>query len=105
MGQELECNLRLGKRTLSGRAYLETDFLLFRGEERLKIAFGDLMGVSAKNGVLKLEFAGGPAAFELGASAEKWAKKILHPPTLLNKLGVKPGASIAVDGEFNPDFL
>jgi len=105
MGQELECKLRLGKRTLSGRAYLETDFLLFRGDERLKIAFADLTSVVAAKGVLKLEFAGGPAAFELGAAAEKWVKKILHPPSLLDKLGVKPGISSAVEGEFPTDFL
>ncbi len=105
MGQELDCKLRLGKRTLSGRAHLETDFLLFRGEERLKIAFGDLTGVSAKDGVLKLEFAGGPVALELGKAAEKWAGKILHPPSLLDKLGVKPGTSIAIEGEFASDFL
>ena len=105
LGQELECKLRLGKRTLSGRAYLETDFLLFRGDERLKIVFKDLTSVAAKDGVLKLEFTGGPAALELGAAAEKWAKKILHPPSLLDKLGAKPAASIAVEGEFPADFL
>ena len=37
MGQEFECRMRLGRRVLSGKAYLETDHLLFRGEERVKI--------------------------------------------------------------------
>jgi hypothetical protein len=105
MGQECDCKMRLGRRTSTGRAQLETDFLLFRGDERLKIMLCDLTGVRESDGVLTLEFPGGPAAFELGAAAAKWASKILHPPTLLEKLGVKPGLSIAVEGEFDAGFL
>ena len=105
MGQELDCTLRYGKRTLAGKAYLETTYILFRGEERIKIAFAELTGVHAAGGVLKLEFAQGPALFDLGAAAEKWARKILHPPTRLEKLGVKPGLAIAVEGELDPEFL
>jgi hypothetical protein len=104
MGQECDCTLLLGKRTFPGRAQLETDFLLFRGAERLKILFRDLTGVTVKGGVLRLEFPGGPASLELGEAAEKWANKILHPPTLLEKLGVKPGMAIALEGEFSDDF-
>jgi hypothetical protein len=105
MGQELDCTLRYRKRTLVGKAYLETAYVLFRGEERLKIPFDELRGVHASEGVLKLEFAQGPALFELGAAAEKWARKILHPPTRLEKLGVKPGLAIAVEGQFEAEFL
>ena len=89
----------------AGKAYLETAFLLFRGDERLKIPFEQLTGVQAADGILKLEFAEGPALFELGVAAEKWARKILHPPTRLEKLGVKPGLAIAVVGELEPQFL
>jgi hypothetical protein len=105
MGQELACTLRYRKKTFAGKAYLETAFILFRGDERLKIAFEQLTGVRAADGVLKLEFAEGPALFELGAAAEKWARKILHPRTRLEKLGVKPGLAIAVEGELEPQFL
>jgi hypothetical protein len=105
MGQELDCTLRYHQRTLTGKAYLETAYILFRGEERLKILFEQLTGVQAAGGVLKLEFADGPALFEIGAAAEKWARKILHPPTRLEKLGVKPGLAIAVEGELEAAFL
>lgn len=104
MGQECDCKLRLGCRTFAGHAQLETDFVLFRGGERLKVPLKDLTSVAANDGVLTLEFPGGPAALELGAQAEKWAKKILHPPTLLEKLGVKPGLAIALEGEFDQEF-
>ena len=105
MGQELECTLRYRKRKLAGKAYLETAYVLFRGEERVKIPFETLTGVSASGGVLKLEFADGPALFELGPAAGKWAQKILHPPTRLEKLGVKPGIAIAVEGTLEAAFL
>jgi len=105
MGQELECRMQYQRRSLAGKAYLETDHILFRGEERVKIALKELKTVTVKGGVLTLEFAGGPAALELGAAAEKWAKKILHPPTRAEKLGVKPGLAIRLAGAFDDAFL
>lgn len=105
MGQELDCRLQYQKRTSAGKAYLETDYLLFRGEERLKVAFKDLTAVHADGGLLKLEFPGGPAALELGKAAGKWAQKILHPPTRAGKLGLKPGLTVRLAGDFEPEFL
>jgi hypothetical protein len=93
------------RRSLAGKAYLETDHILFRGDERVKISLKDLKAVTAKSGILTLEFAGGPAALELGGAAEKWAQKILHPPTRANKLGVKPGLAVRLQGKFDSDFL
>lgn len=104
LGQEIECRLRYQSKTVTGKAYLETDFVLFRGEERLKVLFRDLKGVKAGGGILKLGFPGGPAALELGAAAEKWAKKILNPLSRLDKLGIKAGLSIRLVGEFDAAF-
>src|SRR3954462_8656444 len=105
MGQEIECRIRYGKRSLAGKAYLETDHLLFRGEERVKIAFQDLKSVHASAGMLRLEFAGGPVELELGRAAEKWAEKILHPPSRLDKLGVKAGTTVRLVGDFDAEFV
>ena len=105
MGQELECRMRYQRRTLAGKAYLETDHILFRGDERLKIALKDVKTARASDGVLTLEFTGGPAALELGAAAEKWAHKILHPATRADKLGVKPGLAVRLVGDFDAAFL
>jgi hypothetical protein len=60
--------------------------------------------VSAKDGWLQIEYDGGAAAFELGAAAAKWADKILRPPSLMDKLGVKTGLKIALEGELEPQF-
>jgi len=86
---------------MEGKAQLETDFVLFRGSERFKVSFSELTGVKADSGVLKLEFAGGPAELELGAAAEKWARKILNPPSLMDKLGVKPDLTVRLIGRLN----
>jgi hypothetical protein len=104
VGQERECRLRYGGRCVAGKAYLETDYLLFRGEQRLKIPLKELQGVRAAGGVLTLEFAGGPAELELGEAAGKWAGKILHPPSRADKLGVKPGVRVLLEGAFEAGF-
>jgi hypothetical protein len=105
MGQELDCRMHYRSRTLDGKAYLETDHILFRGAERLKLGFADLKSVSAEGGMLHLEFEGVAASFELGAAAKKWADKILHPPSRADKLGIKAGLAVRHVGEFPPDFL
>jgi hypothetical protein len=105
MGQEIECKIRYQEQPQAGKAYLETDHLLFRGTQRFKVLFKDMTKVAAEGGVLKLEFVGGPAELELGEAAEKWAQKILHPPSRVHKLGVKAGMTVLVVGEFEPDFI
>jgi hypothetical protein len=60
MGQEIECKIRYQEQSLAGKAYLETDHLLFRGGERLKVLFKDMTKVEAEGGILKLEFTWGP---------------------------------------------
>src|SRR5579863_2607632 len=105
MGQEVDCKMYFRGRAAEGRAHLESDHLLFRGEERLKVKFKDLRSVKAARGVLQLEFDGGPAAFDLGKAAGKWADKILHPPSRLHKLGITNGTAVALVGEFERDYL
>jgi hypothetical protein len=105
MGQELDCRMQYQGRTVAGKAYLEGDYILFRGAERLKIAIKDLRSVTAQAGILHLDFPGGPASLELGAAAEKWARKILHPPSRADKLGIKPGLTARLAGEFDRAFL
>jgi len=105
MGQELECRMHYQRRTVAGKVFFEGDHILFRGAERLKVLTKDLKSVTARDGLLVLEFPGGPASFELGVAAHKWAQKILNPPTRAGKLGIKPGLTVRVVGEFAADFL
>ncbi|HTP31093.1 MAG TPA: hypothetical protein VMJ75_02900 [Candidatus Acidoferrales bacterium] len=104
MGQEIDCRMHHGERVIRGRAYLESDHILFRGPERVKIPLKDVRHAKAEAGTLRLETAGGPVLLQLGPAAEKWAVKILHPQSRAEKLGVKPGLEVRVIGAFEAGF-
>jgi|SRR5579872_103043 hypothetical protein len=108
MGQERESTLRIAKKRIEGEALLETAEIIFRpidGSKRLKFAFADISkSVKAIDGELRFHTEEGPAVLELGAAAEKWAEKILHPKSRAQKLGVKSGMKLAVVGSFDTDF-
>jgi hypothetical protein len=95
MGSELRCKVRSGGKEASGRALLETNELIFRGDQRLRIPFKSLTSVVARDGELHLKWPEGAAVFELGDQAEKWAHKVLHPKSTAEKLGIKPGLVIS----------
>ncbi|HXC87332.1 MAG TPA: hypothetical protein VNU23_06055 [Candidatus Cybelea sp.] len=105
MGNELKCTVRFGKESSEGKALLETGEVLFRGAFRLNIPFASIKSVKAVDGELRLETAKGLAVFEIGAAAEKWCEKILHPKSRIEKIGLKPGAKISLLGDFDADFL
>lgn len=98
MGREARCTARLGESVSEGKALLETSSLLFRGEFRLDIPFEDMRSVAVQDGKLTIAFSKGWAVFELGAQAEQWAERIRNPRSLLDKLGVRPGARVSVLG-------
>jgi hypothetical protein len=104
MGNELRCRARFGKQESEGKALLETSEILFRGDFRLKIPFTAMKSVKALGGELRIEFAEGKASFALGEQAEKWAHKILHPKSRIEKLGIKAGQKVSVIGALEPSF-
>jgi len=104
MGREAVCRGRLGRESGEGKALLETDEVLFRGEFRAKVPLRELSLVEAKRGVLSLTWPGGTLALALGPAAEKWADAIRNPKSVLEKLGVKPGLKVAALGGFDAGF-
>ena len=42
---------------------------------------------------------------QLGKAAEKWAAKIRNPTTRADKLGIKPGVTVRLVGEFDAGFV
>src|SRR5713226_4980919 len=105
VGNELNCKAKFGEQKSEGKALLETSEILFRGEFRLKIPFSTIKSAKAVDGELRLQIAEGLAIFHLGAAAEKWRDKILHPKSRIEKLGVKPGAKVSLLGGFEAEFL
>jgi len=105
MGAESLCTVQFGNQRSEGKAQLETDHLLFRGTFRLKIPHKAITKLDADAGALRVTFPEGTAVFELGPAAAKWAEKIRNPPSLLDKLGVKPDMRVAVLGIDDESFL
>lgn len=105
MGLEAKCQLRVGRAVHEGKALLETDELLFRGDVRLKIPLTSIKAVTAADGVLRVDHADGRAAFGLGPAADRWAERIRNPRTLIDKLDIKPGAVVSVLGVNDAAFL
>ncbi len=105
MGLEAVCTVRVDGKAAEAKALLETSELIVRAPMRLKVPFSSMTSVEAKDGELVITHAGGEVALVLGPKAKTWAEKIKNPKGLLDKLGVKPGMSIAVVGVEDGDFL
>ena len=105
MGSEILCTVRTGKKSARGKALLETNEVIFRGEVRLRIPLASLKSVSCRDGELHLKWFDGAAVFQLGDQAEKWAYKILHPKSRSEKLGIKPGLVISAIAMSDSDFV
>jgi hypothetical protein len=108
VGLEARCTLRIGRDTFAVAAHLNTDRVEFRGGTRLDIPFSAIKSaVANESGELTITHTDGRAALDLGdrSVAEKWALKISHPKSLIDKLGVKPDSRVAVLGVDDGDFL
>jgi hypothetical protein len=106
MGQEVVCEVTVGRRRVEGKALLETSEIIFRSPDlRLKIPFASIKKLDATNSKLAITHADGTATFHIGASAAKWADKIRNPKSLLDKLGVKPEHKVVVLGVRDAGFL
>jgi hypothetical protein len=99
MGAEARCTATIGGKKAVGKALLETDELIFRGDElRLTIPYKSVSSIDAKDGVLHIAWLSGVASFELGPAAVKWADRIRNPPSRIDKLDVKPGQLVLLVG-------
>jgi hypothetical protein len=66
MGEEARCAVRFGSARSEGKALLETDELVFRGDFRIAVPLKSITDLAASNGELRVGFADGEATFELG---------------------------------------
>jgi hypothetical protein len=105
MGHTLNCEATFKRQRSAGRAELEADYVLFRGDFRVRLPLAAITGVSTRDGVLTLKSAQGTLTLVLGERAETWAAAIKTPKTRLAKIGVKPGQRVSLDGVKEPAFL
>lgn len=106
MGSEALGNFSVNGKPVRGKARLESDVLQLRGDDvRLSVPFNSMRNVRSADGVLRFESPQGRFTLELGAAAPRWADKILHPPSRLAKIGVKPEWRVAALGIEDQGFL
>jgi hypothetical protein len=97
MGLEAEGTLRVGRKTSAGRALLEGETLVFRGDFSLQIPFDTMKDVAVVGDELVVKTAEQEARFEVGAAvAERWVRLIKEPKSLFEKLELKPDSRVAV---------
>jgi hypothetical protein len=87
-----------------GKALLESEAVIFRGDARARLLFKELIAIDAEDGRLTLTTPTTVAVFDLGPKAERWAAKIRNPRGLIDKLGIKAGARVAVLGIADEQF-
>jgi hypothetical protein len=105
MGYEAPCTARFEGRSAEGKASLETSDLVFRGPFRVVVPLKDVTAANVARGWLTLTYGPHTVALKLEQAAQKWADRILHPPSRLQKLGVKPGMVVVVIGVDDRAFL
>jgi hypothetical protein len=106
MGMEAECTCRVGRKTSAGKALLEGERLIFRGDFRLEIPFEGLRNAEVDGGALVLTTEEQEARFELGAPvADRWLRLIREPKSLFEKLEVGPQSRVAVVDVVDSVFL
>jgi hypothetical protein len=105
MGAEVKCRVIFGGQTSEGKALLETNEIIFRGDFRLKILLKEIKKLKASKDELRILFPKGEAIFVLGAQTSKWAQQILHPKSVIEKIGVRNGAKAVVLHVNDKDFL
>ena len=97
MGLEAEATVRVGRRSSAGRALLEGESLIFRGDFTLTIAFEAMRDVAVDGAALVVKTDDQEARFELGPIvAERWLRLIKEPKGLFEKLEVKSDSRVAV---------
>jgi hypothetical protein len=96
MGLEAECSVRVGRKASTGKALLEGEVLLFRGDLVLKIPFEEMREVAVAGGTLVVKTADQVVEFDLGPHvAERWLRLIKEPKGLFEKLEVTPQSRVA----------
>ncbi len=104
MGREARTEVRSAKLKGEARVHLDSEMLAIGPPFRLKLALGGLGASAGKDG---LTLTNGAERILIAMSEKEaavWTKSILNPPSLADKLGVKPGVTVALVGAL-PDEI
>lgn len=95
MGEEVAGTVTVGGQKVNVKGDFASDHVTFSGGRRGEVPYRLVEVVSTAKGVLRLRVDGLIMEFPLGQKVDRLANKIRSPPTLMDKLGVKPGMRVA----------
>jgi hypothetical protein len=99
MGREAKTEYADARERVHVRAHLDTQAVGLSGGKKLTVPFAAIRAATVEGDDLKIVAAGARFALRLGAKeAALWAKKILNPPSLADKLGIKADKRVVLIG-------
>jgi hypothetical protein len=105
MGTEITGEAKYRRASYRVSLHLDSKTLTLRDELKLSIPLKDVRQAVPKDGQLTIAWNDEKIVLQVGAQSERLAKKILNPPSLLEKLGIKPNSSVSVVGLDDEPFL
>jgi hypothetical protein len=107
MGREASCRCRVGGKTYSVNALLESSVLILRGELKRSIALPEMTEPRVIGSKLEFNAQGEVFSLELGKEeASRWLSSLTRPlATLADKLGLKGDAKVYVIGPLADEAL
>ncbi len=100
MGREARIAYKSGKERADVRAHLDSASLQLSGGKKLVVQLSDVRIAKVVGEDLAIETKTAKFKLALGAKeAAAWAKSMLNPPSLADKLGVKADTAVLIVGE------
>ncbi|HVP10053.1 MAG TPA: hypothetical protein VMV94_02580 [Phycisphaerae bacterium] len=98
MAMESACKLQVGRDHYDGKARMEVDHIDFAGSTKYRFRLSEIRSPRQEDEVLLFDFHGNPVSIRLSSAraASNWIDYMLHPQTLVDKLGIKEGHRVRV---------
>jgi hypothetical protein len=98
MAMESACKLQVGRDHYDGKARMDVDHIDFAGPTKYRFRLSEIRSPRQEEDSLHFDFHGNPVAIKLSSTraASNWIEYMLHPQTLVDKLGVKEGHKVRV---------
>jgi hypothetical protein len=105
MGTEITGEAKYRRASYRVSLHLDSTTLTLRDELKLSIPLKDVRQAIPQDGQLTIAWNDEKIVLHVGAQSKRLAKKILNPPSLLEKLGIKPNSAVSVVGLDDKPFL
>ena len=98
MAMESACKLQVGRDHYDGKVRLEADHIDFAGPTKYRFRLSEIRSPRQEEETLLFDFHGNAVSIKLSSSraACNWIEYMLHPQTLVDKLGIKEGHKVRV---------